>query len=123
MPNVINPRPSNRSYIEISLSTAADGVSESFDITGLKLSFIAMSTSWTGANLGFKGSVPGTTEFFHVYDTAGNFLTYPTSANRIIAFDNAPFAGLQKLQLVSESSAGVATAQGAARTIKLGLAP
>lgn len=114
-------RPSTRTHASIDLSTAADGISDSINISGLTLSCISMSTAWSSANVGFMGSVDGSTNFYHVYDSAGNFLTFPTSASRIVAFDPAPFAGLQLIKLVSETSAGVAVAQASARTLKLGL--
>lgn len=121
MANPVNPKPSSRTYASISLSTGATGASEEINISGLTLCAIEMSTAWTAANIGFQASI-GTTNYYNVYDTAGNFLTYPTSASRVIALDPAVFAGLQKIKLVSESSAGVAVAQASARTLILGLA-
>lgn len=121
MANVINPRPSTRTFASISLTTAADGISEEINLTGLTLSCIKMSTAWTTANIGFQASIDGTTDFFHVTDTAGNFLTYAATASRVVAFDPAVFSGIQRLKLVSETSAGVAVAQTAARTLILGL--
>lgn len=118
----VNPKPSSRTYASVNLSTAADGTSDSINITGLTLSCIAMSTAWSSAGLGFKASIDGSTNFYPVYDTAGNFLTYATSANRVVVFDQAVFAGIQRLQLVSQTTAGVAVAQAAARTLTLGLA-
>ena len=121
MANPVNPKPSSRTYAAISLTTAADGVSEEVNITGLTLSCVQMSTAWTSANIGFQASVDGSTNFYPVYNTLGDHLTYPTSASRIVAFDPAQFAGLQRLKLVSETSAGVATAQAATRALVLGL--
>lgn len=121
MANPVNPKPSSRTYASISLTTAADGASEEINISGLTLSCVQMSTAWTDARIGFQASVDGSTNFYSVYNTNGDHLTYPTSANRVVVFDPAEFAGIQKLKLVSETSAGVATAQGAARTLILGL--
>jgi hypothetical protein len=115
-------KPSSRSFASVTITSAADGLSEAVNLTGLTLSAIQMSTAWTAASIGFQATVNGSTDFFNVYDTAGNFLTYPTSANRIVAFDPAVFAGLQQIKLVSETTAGVAVAQGAGRLIQLGLA-
>lgn len=117
----MNPKPSSRTYAAVTLSTAADGTSESINLTGLTLSCVQMSTDWTDAGLGFKASIDGSTNFYSVYDTAGNFLTYQTSASRVVTFDPAVFAGIQRLQLVSQTTAGVAVAQAAARTLVLGL--
>ena len=116
-----NPKPSSRSYATVGLSTAADGVSDSINLTGLTLSCIQMSTAWTDAGIGFKGNVDGSTNYYPLYDTSGNFLTYQTSASRVVAFDPAVFSGVQFLQVVSQTTAGVAVAQAAARTLTLGL--
>lgn len=121
MANVQNPKPSSRTHAVVQLSTAANGVSEEINLTGLTLSCIAMSTAWTAAAIGFQASVDGSTNFFPVYNSAGNHLTYPTSANRIVTFDPAQFHGIQRLKLVSLTTAGVAVAQTAARTLILGL--
>ncbi|MGQ7959887.1 hypothetical protein ACUTAF_19580 [Pseudomonas sp. SP16.1] len=118
-PNV--PKPSSRTFASIVISTAANGASEVVDLTGLTLSAIQMSTAWTSARIGFNVSVDGSTNYYPVHDTAGNPLTFPTSANRVVTFDPAVFSGVQRLQVVSETSAGVAVAQAAARTLLLGL--
>lgn len=121
MANPVNPKPSSRTHASITLTTAADGVSEEINLTGLTLSCISMSSAWTSAAIGFQASVDGSTSFYPVYNVLGNHLTYPTSANRVVAFDPAVFFGIQRLKLVSETSAGVAVAQTAARTLVLGL--
>lgn len=118
---LFRPKPSSRGFATVDLSTAANGQSSAINISGLTLSCIQMSTAWTTANIGFQGNVDGSTSFFDVHDTAGNFLTYATSASYMLVFDPAPFIGLQLIKLVSESSAGVAVAQTAARVLKLGL--
>lgn len=115
-------KPSSRGFATVDISTAADGVSSAINISGLTLCCIQMSTGWDTANIGFKGNVDGSTNYFDVHDTAGNFLTYATSANYLLTFDPAVFAGIQNLKLVSETSAGVAVAQTKAMVLKLGLA-
>lgn len=118
----INPSPSKRTHAIVTVSTAADGTSDMVDLTGLTLSSIQVtSVGWTAASIGFKASVDGTTVLFDVFDSAGNNLTFPATASRVIAFSPDQFAGIQKLQLVSETTAGVAVAQGADRIVKLGL--
>lgn len=119
MANVLRPRPSNRTSATVSLSTAADGASEQINLTGLSLSGILMPASWTDARIGLQCSIDGST-FTPVYNTAGDHLTYLTSANRVMTFDNTDnFAGLQLIKIVSETTAGVAVAQAAVRTLKL----
>lgn len=114
-------KPSSRGYCTVDLSTVATGVSSPINITGLTLSSIQMSTGWDTANIGFQGNVDGSTNFFDIHDSAGNFLTFATSANFMTVFDPAQFVGMQLIKLVSETSAGVAVAQTVARVIKLGL--
>jgi len=116
-----HPKPSSRTFGTVDLSTAADGVSDAINIGGLTLSSIQMSTAWTDAGIGFNANVDGSTNFFEVKNTLGDSLVFQTSANRIVAFDPAQFAGLQWLQLVSRTTAGVAVAQAATRVLKLGL--
>lgn len=120
MANVVNPRPSNRTYASVAMTTAADGVSEEINLTGLSLACVQMPTGWTDARLGFQASIDGVS-YFNVYDTAGEFLTYATSASRVVVFDPAVLSGVQRMKLVSETSAGAAVAQAAARTLILGL--
>ena len=121
MSSLLRGKPSSRSFASVTVTTAADGLSEAVDISGLTLSAIQMSTAWTDARVGFQASIDGTTNFYNVYDTNGDFLTYPTSASRVLAFNPAVFSGVQKLKLVSETSAGVAVAQAAGRAVILGL--
>ena len=117
----VNPRPSNRTHCIVEISTAADGVSEAVNVTGLAIGSIQMSTAWTDAAIGFQASLDGSTNYYPIYDVLGNHLTYPTSANRVISFDPGTFVGVQRIQLVSKTTAGVAVAQAATRTIVLGL--
>lgn len=119
MANVLRPRPSNRTSATVSLTTAADGASEQINLTGLTLAGVLMPASWTDARIGIQASIDGST-FTSVFNTAGDQLTYVTSANRMMTFDNTDnFAGLQLIKIVSETSAGVAVAQAAVRTLKL----
>jgi len=118
MANVLRPAASKRTSATITISTAADGASEAVNITGLSLAGVSMGSAWTDAKLGIQASIDGST-FQNVYNTAGDFLTYATSASRTVVFNPAETSGLQLIRLVSESSAGVATPQAATRTLKL----
>lgn len=120
--NTFRSKPSSRGFATVEMSTAAGGVSDSINVSGLTLSSIQMSTGWTDAGIGFQANVDGSTSFFPVHNTLGDHLVFSTSASRVVAFDPAQFAGLQLLQLVSKTTAGVAVAQEVARTLKLGLA-
>lgn len=118
MANVLRPKSSSRTSATISLSTAADGASEQINLTGLTLAGISMPVAWTDAKIGIQCSIDGST-FQSVYNAAGDHLTYATSANRTVVFDPADTSGLQLIKIVSETSAGVAVAQAAVRTLKL----
>lgn len=112
---------SNRAFCAVDISTAADGLSGDVNLTGLVLSCVQISSNWTTAALGFRANVDGSTDYYPVKDSAGNFLTYSCSASQVLVFDPAQFKGLQKIQLASMTTAGVAVAQAAVRPIKLGL--
>lgn len=116
-----NPKPSSRSWGSVDISTGATGVSDTINLTGLTLSSIQMSTAWTDAGVGFQGNVDGSTSFFDVTTTSNDPLVFNTTASKLIALNPTIFSGLQLLRLVSETTAGVAVAQAATRTIKLGL--
>lgn len=118
----LNPKASSRTFGTVDISTNAAGTSDVINVTGLTISSIQMSTDWTDAAIGFNGNVDGSTNYYPVYNSAGDHLTYQTSASRMVAFDPAQLSGLQVIQLVSKTTAGVAVAQAATRTIKLGLA-
>lgn len=117
----LNPKPSSRSFGTVEITTRADGSSDPINITGLTLSCIQMDAGWTDAAIGFNACVDGTTNYVPVYNTAGDHLTFQTSASRVVVFDPAQFSGLQTIQLVSKTTAGVGVAQAAVRTLKLGL--
>lgn len=119
---LFRPKPSSRGFATVDILAGATGVSDPINLSGLTLCSIQMSAAWTDAAIGFNACVDGTTNYQPVYNTAGDHLTYPTSANRVVVFDPAVFAGLQTIQLVSKTTAGVAVQQGAIRTVKLGLA-
>ncbi len=116
-----HPKPSSRTFGTVDISTGAGGTSDVINLTGLTLSSIQMSTDWTEATIGFQGNVDGSTNYYDFYDTTNTLLTYKTTANHVMVFDPAVFSGVQVLRLVSETTAGVAVAQGVARTLKLGL--
>ena len=117
--------PANPGYQVIgslSISTAADGLSEVLDLNGNTLMAIQMSTAWTDASLTFAGSVDGSTSLANIYTSTGGELTYATSAGRLLQVDPNFWIGVRGLQLRSGTS-GAAVAQAAARTIRLLAAP
>lgn len=116
------PKPSSRALATVQISTAADGRSDIINLTGLTLSSIQMSTAWTAAAIGLRASIDGSTANMNdVYGSTGDLYYFTTTASRTLIFDPSRFAGLQTIQLVSMTTAGVAVAQTATRTIKLGL--
>ncbi len=123
MATVKRGTPSSRTFASVDISTAASGLSELVDITGLTLSCISMPAAWTHASLTLFISIDGTTNVVPAYDTAGNVIAYQTSASRALVFDPAQFQAVQKFQFGSvTTNASSAIAQAATRTIKLGLA-
>lgn len=117
----VNPAPSNKSYAAVDISTAATGLSDEVNLGGYTLSSIQMATAWTGAVLGFQGTADGSTNYQNLYGSTGNLYYHTVDASRLVILDPAIFRGISKLRLISETTAGVAVAQTAARTLKLGL--
>jgi hypothetical protein len=111
--------PSNRKYLSVTLSSAADGLSEAIDCGGATLSSIIMSTAWTAATITFVASPDGST-FYDVYGSTGDEITYTTTANRVVTFDPAFWLGIRHLKIRSGAS-GAATAQASTRTLYVAL--
>ena len=105
------------------MSTTSTGEAEPVSLSGLTLSAVQISSNWSTAFLGFKSNCDGSTNFYPVKDSLGNYLTYACSAAQVLALDPALFAGLGKLVLVSMTTAGVGVAQASARSLVLGLSP
>ena len=121
--------PDQRDYVTLTLTTAADGLSDVADLGGLRLASINMSTGWTAADIGFFGSHVSSASMTLVYrlgssSTSPTVMQFITTANRLIGIQNNVFDGIRFLQAVS-LTAGATTivAQGVARSIQLGLAP
>ena len=121
MANPVNPRPSKRTLASLTFSTAADGLSDTVDITGYFLAGITMSTGWTDAAIGFKVCAEGSTNFIDLYTSTGDLSTIVTTANRAVVIPATNFLGFSRLQLVSETTAGVAVPQAASRSVQLAL--
>lgn len=117
----VNPRPGKITFVSVTISTNASGVSDSINLTGYALAGIQMSTAWTDAGIGYKNSVDGSTNFGDMYDATDTLLVYTTTANRFIIVDPVAQQGLNLFQLVSETTAGAAVAQAASRTLVLTL--
>lgn len=116
-------RPSNRADCSVEIANGASD-SDLINITGLTLNCVQISSGWTTAALGIKASIDGSTgTMYPLKNSNGDFLTYSCSASQILVFDPAQLAGIQKLQLCSMTTAGVATNQGATRSLVLGLSP
>jgi hypothetical protein len=109
----------------VDISTAADGLSDTINLTGLTLSSIQMSTAWTSARLAFLGNVDGSTDFFEIRQPSSEGSTavsYSSTANQLLVFDPNIWHGVQNLQIASiNTGTTAAVAQTAARTITLGL--
>lgn len=118
---VINT-PNQRSFVSLTVTTAADGLSDVADVGGLTVAAIKMSTAWTDATMTFLGSFDSSANLQNLYTSTGGELTHTTTALRLNTFDPYSFVGLRFVQLRSGSSAAP-IAQAAARTVTLGLVP
>jgi hypothetical protein len=116
-------RPSNRADCSVEIANGASD-SDLINITGHTLCAIQTSSGWSTAVIGFKASIDGSTgTMYLVRNSLGDALTYNTTASSIVAVDPAPLVGLQKLQVCSMTTAGVAVNQGALRSLVLSLTP
>ena len=120
--------PDQRDFLDLTITTAADGLSEVGDLGGLRVAGVEMSTAWTAADLSFKGSPLTSAAMYDVYrvadSTAPALYQLGTTANRIIGFNSQAFDGLRFIQLQSLAAGGsTAAEQAAARTLRLLLAP
>ncbi len=122
--------PDQRSYIDLTLTTEADGLSDVGDLNGLACIGVEMSTGWTSADLAFYGSPLSSDNMYPVYrhisSSTGpvNLMQINTTASRIVGLEGRVFHGLRFLQLASINVASTAAlAQAAERTVRLLLAP
>jgi len=110
-----------KSKATVSVTTAATGLSDIIDLGGLTPRSVEMSTAWTNANITFMGAISSTNNMKSVrHSTASTEVTYVTTAARIVSLNPEYFAGLRYIQVRSGSTA-TPVAQGAARTLYLGL--
>lgn len=114
------PLPSKRSWAALTLSTAADGLSEEMDIGGATIAAIAMSTAWTAADLTFKVRPLRTIDYLDVYGSTGGEVTYTVAASRVVTFDPAFWLGFQFIQFRSGVTAAP-VAQAEERTLHVAL--
>lgn len=116
------PRPSSRSYGSVVISTAATGVSDDINISGLTISSIEMSTAWTSADIAFEAVIAPSTAWKRVFKDSGTQLALVVRADTVVAINPDYFHGLEKVRLVSVTTGSTAiVAQAAARTITFGL--
>lgn len=110
-----------KTYATVTVTTAADGLSDVIDLGGLGVRSIEMSTAWTNASLTFMGAVKSTDTMSSVrVTTGGTELTYTTTGGYVLNVDPDNFSGLRYLQARSGTTA-TPVAQAAARTLYFGL--
>ncbi|MGY4295388.1 hypothetical protein ACVWXN_003483 [Bradyrhizobium sp. i1.4.4] len=79
---------------------------------------ILMPAAWTAAALTFQASIDGT-NFFNVYDDAGNEVTVQAAASRFVVLASPLlYLGIQRLMIRSGTN-GTPVAQGADRVLQL----
>lgn len=122
--------PDQRIHLNLTVTTAADGLSDVGDLSGLACVGVEMSTAWTAADLAFYGSPLSSANMYPVYRHTNvstgpvNLLQLATTASRIVGLEGRALHGLRFLQLASISTGSTsAVAQAAARTVRLLLAP
>lgn len=114
--------PNQRTFVSLTISTAADGLSTVLDCGGMVVASIQMSTAWTTADLTFLGSPVSSATLQDLYTSTGGALTFVTTALHNVTCDPFPFSAMRFIQLRSGTTA-TAVAQAAARTIGISLIP
>lgn len=120
--------PDQRTFATLTVTTAADGLSDVLDCGGLTVCSIEMSTAWTDAPISFLGSMNSSNTLAGVYDLASSGtgapveVSFTSTANRLVTMDPHHLWGVRFLQIRSGSSSTGVTAQAAARSIRVGLA-
>lgn len=118
-----NPRVADWTWATVQITTNATGVSDFIPLGGYELVGIQNSSAWTAAKIGFNASFDGSTNVQPVTDNTGIPLTVTMSSANFTAIPNTlGIRSLRNIQLVSETSAGVAVAQGQVVTLGLALA-
>lgn len=123
MPTFPTPKiPGLRAIATATVTTSTDGLSDVVDLGGGCLVSIEMSTvGWTAASMTFRGSNQSSAAMRDLHYN-GSELTYTTTASLAMTFPPENLAGLRFLQLRS-GTAATPVAQGAARSVVLGLMP
>jgi len=120
--NPIKTLGSDKTYVTVTVTTAATGLSDVVDLSGYTLHSMQMSTAWTAATVTFMGAVSSSASLRSVRTGAGGTeLAYTTSNGYLNLFGPSIFTGIRYLQLRSGSTASP-VAQAAEREIILGLA-
>lgn len=120
--------PDLRSFATLTVTTAADGLSDVLDCGGLTACSIEMSTAWTEGPLSFLGSIGSSTTLLPMYDLASSGtgnpveISFTSTANRLVTLDPHMFWSVRFLQLRSGSSSTGVAVQQAARSVRVGLA-
>jgi hypothetical protein len=120
--------PDQRTFATLTITTAADGLSDVLDCGGLTACNIGMSTAWTEGPISFLGSIGSSTSMQSLYDLASSGtgapveISFTSTAGRIVVLDPHHFWGVRFLQLRSGSSSTGIAVQQAARSVRVGLA-
>lgn len=95
----------------------AASLSGACDLALQRLAGIQMPAAWTAASLSFQASYDGT-NYFDLYDQAGNEITVTTSTSRRVALNMGDYAGIRYIK-VRSGPTGTPVAQGASRDLIL----
>lgn len=115
----------NRTFLTLSITTAADGLSDVGDLSGHRLAGIETATAWTAADIALLGSPLSTASLSEMYalnssSTLANMIRVVSTANRITGFGDKMCDAVRFIQLASIATGSTAAvAQAAARSCRL----
>ena len=116
------PTSSPVEFITVTISTAADGLSGSVDLTGHVLVGVQMSTAWTAAGITFAAATTDAGTYQAVYGSTGDELTLTTDASRYVNLSPLTSVSYRHLKVRSGTNS-VPVAQAATRTLQLVVRP
>jgi hypothetical protein len=108
--NKENPMPNSTQFPSVIASdltatiTSSTSLSAAIDLKGTALIGYILPSSWTAADITFRGSIDGT-NFFDIYNQFGSEVRHVVAANRFIALTISDLASVRYLKIRSGTSA------------------
>lgn len=90
--------------LTIDISEDVD-LSDAVDVSGVTVCGAIIPSTYNGTALSFQVSADGA-NYYPMYDTAGNSVSYTVSTSRYVKFNPDDFAGVKHLKLSTPNQSG-----------------